>query len=161
MSTCMLYESCQTLVRNFIVQLETTAYEGVDDNDDCDAIMILINLNLLPFQTTCREGGAVCSKGGGVGRTRRVCPRDLPRSQCALWGEVHYVMIYKWFTIFSMMWSTKTPVCPIRRDALCDLQVVHYLPNEKRYVFCDLLAVWSACDLLALYLWSTYDLPGP
>ena len=84
MSTCMLYESCQTLVRNFIVQLETTAYEGVDDNDDCDAIMILINLNLLPFQTTCREGGAVCSKGGGVGRTRRVCPRDLPRPQCAL-----------------------------------------------------------------------------
>ena len=85
MSTCMLYESCQTLVRNIIVQLETTAYEGVDDNYDGDAIMMMMmNLNLLPFQTTCREGGAVCSKGGGVGRTWRVCPRDLPRSQCAL-----------------------------------------------------------------------------
>ena len=85
MSTCMLYESCQTLVRNIIVQLETTAYEGGDDNADGDAIMMMmINLNLLPFQTTCREGGAVCSKGGGVGRTRRVCPRHLPRPQCAL-----------------------------------------------------------------------------
>ena len=55
-----------------------------------------------------------------------------------------------------------TLVCPMRRGALCgDLQVVHYLPNEKRYVFCDLFVVWSVCDLLALYLWSTYDLLGP
>ena len=38
--------------------------------------------------------------------------------------------------------STQTPVCPMKRGALCDdLQVVHYLPNEKRYAFCDLLVI--------------------
>ena len=62
--------------------------DGDDDDGDGDdgdmTMMMVMDLNLPPFQTTCREGGAVCSKGGGVGRTRRVCPRDLPRSQCAL-----------------------------------------------------------------------------
>ena len=56
---------------------------------------------------------------------------DLPRPQCALSGEMHYV-IYKWFTTF-----------PMRRD-ICNLWSIS-----------GLVCLWSTSSLLVIYLWST------
>ena len=122
--------------------------------------MMMINLNLLPFQTTCREGGAVCTKGGGVGRTRRVCPCDLPRPQCALWGEVHYVICPE--SQSSRIPESQTPVDPsVPYQERCIIwSTSGSIPSQWEGIcilwsISGLVCLWSTSSLIVIYLWST------